>query len=209
MWAPRWVCRILLILGDRGFDGVHDHRPPFNSLRLLLGVAEAAFLSVIILYLSQWVLEAQQARTLAGFMLAISVAPFWAVQCRRACCRSTACIECRDRAGCRGSYLWPDRSLGRPAAVAARPAGPGHAHLRLRLPLLDSSFNAMPWLSIRPRRTASPGFDQHRHRCDQFLGNIGGSLVPLVLGRLMLRAQGDSLELAYHTVMLLLRCPHQ
>lgn len=154
-------------------------------------------------------LEAQQACTLAGFMLAISVAPFWAVQCRRACCRSTACIECSDGSSCRGSHLGPDRTLGRPAAVAARPAGPGHVHLRLRHPLLDSSFKAMPWLSIRPRRTDASGLDQHRHRGDQFLGNIGGSLVPLVLGRLMLAAQGDSLALAYQAVVLLLRSPQQ
>jgi predicted MFS family arabinose efflux permease len=46
----------------------------FNGLRLLLGMAEAGFFPGIILYLSQWVPEAQRARTLAGFMLAIPVA---------------------------------------------------------------------------------------------------------------------------------------
>ena len=73
--ARRWIGRILLTWGViaalMAFMTTEDQ---FNLLRLLLGVAEAGFFPGIILYLSQWVPEAQRARTLAGFMLAIPVA---------------------------------------------------------------------------------------------------------------------------------------
>ena len=73
--ARRWISRILLSWGVvAALMAFMTTATQFNGLRLLLGVAEAGFFPGIILYLSQWVPEAQRARTLAGFMLAIPVA---------------------------------------------------------------------------------------------------------------------------------------
>jgi ACS family tartrate transporter-like MFS transporter len=73
--ARRWISRILLSWGVvAALMAFMTTAAQFNGLRLLLGVAEAGFFPGIILYLSQWVPEAQRARTLAGFMLAIPVA---------------------------------------------------------------------------------------------------------------------------------------
>ena len=73
--ARRWISRILLSWGVvASLMAFMTTAAQFNGLRLLLGVAEAGFFPGIILYLSQWVPEAQRARTLAGFMLAIPVA---------------------------------------------------------------------------------------------------------------------------------------
>jgi len=73
--ARRWIGRILLTWGViAALMAFMTTAAQFNGLRLLLGVAEAGFFPGIILYLSQWVPEAQRARTLACFMLAIPVA---------------------------------------------------------------------------------------------------------------------------------------
>jgi ACS family tartrate transporter-like MFS transporter len=73
--ARRWISRILFTWGVvAALMAFMTSAAQFNVLRLLLGVAEAGFFPGIILYLSQWVPEAQRARTLAGFMLAIPVA---------------------------------------------------------------------------------------------------------------------------------------
>jgi len=73
--ARRWISRILLSWGVvAALMAFMTTAAQFNGLRLLLGVAEAGFFPGIILYLSQWVPEAQRARTLSGFMLAIPVA---------------------------------------------------------------------------------------------------------------------------------------
>ncbi|MBM5799676.1 MAG: MFS transporter [Cyanobacteria bacterium K_DeepCast_35m_m2_023] len=73
--ARRWIGRILLSWGViAALMAFMTTAAQFNGLRLLLGVAEAGFFPGIILYLSRWVPEAQRARTLAGFMLAIPVA---------------------------------------------------------------------------------------------------------------------------------------
>lgn len=73
--ARRWISRILLSWGCVALLMAFMHTAEqFYGLRLLLGVAEAGFFPGIVLYLSQWVPEAQRSRTLAGFMLAIPAA---------------------------------------------------------------------------------------------------------------------------------------
>ncbi len=73
--ARIWISRILFTWGlIAALMAFMVSEVQFNGLRLLLGVAEAGFYPGIIFYLSRWVPEAQRARTLSGFLLALPVA---------------------------------------------------------------------------------------------------------------------------------------
>ena len=70
--ARRWIARIMVTWGALAVAMMWVHSPmSFYVLRFLLGVAEAGFLPGIIYYLSHWYPQAQRARAVSMFMVAI------------------------------------------------------------------------------------------------------------------------------------------
>lgn len=73
--ARRWISRILLTWGLVAMAmGAMVSATQFDTLRLLLGMAEAGFFPGIVFYLSLWVPAQQRTRALTGFLLAIPMA---------------------------------------------------------------------------------------------------------------------------------------
>lgn len=73
--ARRWIGRIALSWGVLACAMMFVRGPrSFYVLRFLLGVAEAGYFPGIIFYLSEWFPEAQRARALSRFMIAIPLA---------------------------------------------------------------------------------------------------------------------------------------
>lgn len=72
--ARYWISRIMISWGLVAAAMMFVRTPiQFYSLRFLLGVAEAGFVPGIFYYLSGWFPEAQRARALARFMIAIPI----------------------------------------------------------------------------------------------------------------------------------------
>ena len=70
--ARRWICRILVSWGAiAAATAFVQNETQLYILRFLLGAAEAGFFPGIILYLSFWFREKQQATTIAAFTAAI------------------------------------------------------------------------------------------------------------------------------------------
>jgi MFS transporter, ACS family, tartrate transporter len=72
--ARRWIARIMMTWGaiSVGMMFVRS-TPAFYILRFLLGAAEAGFFPGVVYYLSHWYPEAQRARAIAAFMVAVPV----------------------------------------------------------------------------------------------------------------------------------------
>ena len=72
--ARRWIARIMLSWGAISMAMMLVRMPlTFYVLRFLLGVAEAGFFPGAVYYLSLWYPEAQRARTIAAFMVAVPI----------------------------------------------------------------------------------------------------------------------------------------
>jgi ACS family tartrate transporter-like MFS transporter len=72
--ARRWIARIMMSWGVISIAMMFVGSPPaFYILRFLLGAAEAGFFPGIVYYLSHWYPEAQRARAIAAFMIAVPV----------------------------------------------------------------------------------------------------------------------------------------
>jgi ACS family tartrate transporter-like MFS transporter len=72
--ARRWIARIMLSWGAISVAMMFVRIPvTFYVLRFLLGVAEAGFFPGVIYYLSLWYPEAQRARAIAAFMVAVPI----------------------------------------------------------------------------------------------------------------------------------------
>lgn len=83
-WSARkWIARIMVtwgiiasLMGFIGLPFVHFLHPEaqFNSLRFILGLAEAGFFPGIIVYLSHWFLYEDRAKTKSLFLIGIPLA---------------------------------------------------------------------------------------------------------------------------------------
>jgi MFS transporter, ACS family, tartrate transporter len=72
--ARRWIARIMVSWGAISVAMMFVRIPlTFYVLRFLLGAAEAGFFPGMIYYLSLWYPEAQRARAIAAFMLAVPI----------------------------------------------------------------------------------------------------------------------------------------
>ena len=72
--ARRWIARIMITWGMIAVGMMFVRTPmQFYVLRFALGVAEAGFFPAIIYYLSQWFPASMRARSMAKFMIAISL----------------------------------------------------------------------------------------------------------------------------------------
>jgi len=72
--ARRWIARIMVSWGAISVAMMFVRIPlTFYVLRFLLGAAEAGFFPGMIYYLSLWYPEAQRARAIATFMLAVPI----------------------------------------------------------------------------------------------------------------------------------------
>src|SRR5438876_5817609 len=72
--ARRWIARIMLTWGGISVAMMFVRTTlAFYVLRFLLGAAEAGFFPGVVHYLSQWYPEAQRARAIAAFMIAVPV----------------------------------------------------------------------------------------------------------------------------------------
>jgi ACS family tartrate transporter-like MFS transporter len=73
--ARVWIARILVSWGIVAvLTGFVQNAPQLYAARFLLGVGEAGFLPGVVLYLSYWFPQREQAQVLALFMIAIPVA---------------------------------------------------------------------------------------------------------------------------------------
>ena len=73
--ARRWIARIMISWGLVAMAMMFIRTPiHFYALRVLLGVTEAGFFPGIIYFLGQWFPAAQQARTIARFMIGMALA---------------------------------------------------------------------------------------------------------------------------------------
>lgn len=72
--ARRWIARIMVSWGAISVAMMFvRNTSSFYTLRFLLGAAEAGFFPGVIYYLSLWYPEAQRARAIAAFMVAVPV----------------------------------------------------------------------------------------------------------------------------------------
>jgi MFS transporter, ACS family, tartrate transporter len=72
--ARRWISRIMISWGAISAAMMFVRTPPsFYFLRFLLGAAEAGFFPGMVYYLTHWYPEAQRARAIAAFMVAVPV----------------------------------------------------------------------------------------------------------------------------------------
>ena len=72
--ARRWIARIMMSWGAISVAMIFVRSTPaFYVLRFLLGAAEAGFFPGMVYYLSHWYPEAQRARAIAAFMMAVPV----------------------------------------------------------------------------------------------------------------------------------------
>ena len=74
MAARVWIARLLICCGSMAtLTGFVDSAQQLYVIRFLLGVAEAGFFPGIVLYLTYWFRQREQAQAMALFMAALPV----------------------------------------------------------------------------------------------------------------------------------------